>query len=160
MIISIHLPKTARTSFAAAFESHFGAKYFKDYTGALGYAVSDTTLMSLYDKCKHTLEASLRIADMDWSGVECIHGHNFAIKYLLLAQKLAIKFVTWMRNPVDRLISNIITEKNSTIRLHQLFISSSSTFYRGKLVDRDNSVWVRNRRAYMRNCFGDFRWKI
>jgi hypothetical protein len=33
MIISIHLPKTAGTSFAVALETPFGANFFKNYAG-------------------------------------------------------------------------------------------------------------------------------
>lgn len=105
MIISIHLPKTAGTSFAAALEEHFGAKLLKDSNGTLGYDNTDFTLLSQYEKYKKTLEASLRIVEMDLSKIECIHGHIYAIKYLLMGHKQKAKFVTWMRNPVDRAIS-------------------------------------------------------
>lgn len=35
--------------------------------------------------------------------VECIHGHFLPLKYLLLRDT---KFVTWMRNPIERLASH------------------------------------------------------
>lgn len=120
MIISIHLPKTAGTSFASSLEAYFGARLLKDYAG-LGYDCKDITLLSQYEKYKKTLEAGLRLVDMDWSKVECVHGHIYAAQYLLLGQKLNAKFVTWMRNPVDRVISQYhFWEKNSNVPMSEL----------------------------------------
>lgn len=105
MIISIHLPKTAGTSFLTTLGAHFGDNILLDSNGDLGCTIADATMLSQYEKYKVVLEASFRIAEMEFSGVECIHGHIHAIKYLLMASKRETKFVTWMRNPVDRVIS-------------------------------------------------------
>jgi hypothetical protein len=98
MIISLHLPKTAGVSFRATLEEHFGDALLKDYT--------DLPINTpRYERNKAALEASLEICQKDLQGIECIHGHFLPIKYLLLAEKLDIQFVAWMRNPVDRLLS-------------------------------------------------------
>lgn len=111
MIISMHMPKTAGTSFAAVLEEHFGDKLLKDYAGFGLKNVRDTS--SLYEKYRANLQASLDIAENGLSGVECIHGHFFPIKYLLVGYKQQAKFITWMRNPVDRILSHYYFWKRS-----------------------------------------------
>lgn len=150
MIISIHLPKTAGSSFSASLESHFGTKFLKDTNGALGYKESDTTLLPQYERYKKTIEASLRIVEMDLSRVECIHGHIYAIKYLLLGYKRDAKFVTWMRNPVDRVISQYqFWKKHSsppTSALHQKVIEENWSLERFCLGPE------------LRNIYGEMLW--
>jgi len=97
MIISLHLPKTAGTSFGSTLERHFGGGLLKDY----GDLPINTPV---YERNKAALRASL--SETDLSGVECIHGHFLPIKFLLLASKRRVTFVTWMRNPVDRVVSH------------------------------------------------------
>jgi hypothetical protein len=36
---------------------------------------------------------------------KCVHGHFLPIKYLLLSEKKEVRFITWMRNPVERMLS-------------------------------------------------------
>jgi hypothetical protein len=105
MIISVHMPKTAGTSFGATLTAHYGSALLLDTNGDLGCDIADCTLSSEYERYKVIVNASLQIAEMDFPGVECIHGHLHAHKYLLLAYKRELKFVTWLRNPVDRLLS-------------------------------------------------------
>lgn len=106
MIISLHLPKTAGTSFAAALEQRFGTKLLKDY--------ADLPINTPeYERNKAALQASLCNAENDFPGIECIHGHFLPIKYLLLANKRAVRFVTWMRNPVERVLSHYFFWKSS-----------------------------------------------
>jgi hypothetical protein len=47
----------------------------------------------------------LNQASHSFDGIECIHGHFLAAKYLLLPSQ-STKFITWMRHPVDRVLSN------------------------------------------------------
>jgi len=98
LLISVHLPKTAGISFAAALEEHFGTKLLRDYGD---YPINTPP----YERNRAALQASLSNAESDMSGIECIHGHFLPIKYLLAANKLDIRFVTWMRNPVERVLS-------------------------------------------------------
>jgi hypothetical protein len=98
-MISLHLPKTAGTSFSAALEQHFGPRLLRDYV--------DLPIHSpMYERNKAALQASLRNAESDFAGIECIHGHFLPVKFLLLAGRRDLSFVTWMRNPVERVLSH------------------------------------------------------
>jgi hypothetical protein len=44
--------------------------------------------------------------DRDFGEVGCIHGHFMPVKYLPLETKQDLTYVTWMRNPVERIISH------------------------------------------------------
>jgi len=99
MIISVHLPRTAGTSFRKALTTHFSTRLLRDYSD---YPIN--TPQS--ERNRAALQASLRNAESDFPDVECIHGHFLPIKYLLLVHKRQVKFVTWMRHPVERVLSH------------------------------------------------------
>ncbi|SBV37060.1 conserved hypothetical protein [uncultured Stenotrophomonas sp.] len=99
MIVSLHLPKTAGTSFGAALERHFGAALLRDYAD-LPLHVEPAVRNAA------ALRASLAQADLDAPPPACIHGHFLPVKYLLHAQRHGARFVTWMRHPVERLLSH------------------------------------------------------
>ena len=99
MIISVHLPRTAGTSFGKVLTTHFRSRLLRDYSD-----LPINTPQS--ERNRAALQASLRNEESDFPDVECIHGHFLPIKYLLLVHKRRVKFVTWMRNPVERVISN------------------------------------------------------
>lgn len=100
MIISLHLPKTAGSSFAKSLEEHFGAALLKDYGD---FPINTPE----YQRNKAALQASLQNAEeRDFSSIECIHGHFLPLKYLLLSVRQELKFVTWMRDPVQRMLSH------------------------------------------------------
>jgi len=111
MIISIHIGKTAGSSFLATLENHFGNKLLKDYNDFGVKKISATS--SRYEKYKAILKASVDLAEKDWSKIECIHGHTLPLKYLLMGYKRQAKFVIWLRNPVDRLFSHYYYWKRS-----------------------------------------------
>ncbi|HEY8682599.1 MAG TPA: hypothetical protein VIM06_05465 [Rhodanobacter sp.] len=98
-IISLHLPKTAGTSFGVALAAHFGERYQDDY--------SDQVISkSLAQRHEEALAAGLSIAEHGLGKVECVHGHFLPAKYLLLSSKRELTFVTWMREPVARMFSH------------------------------------------------------
>ena len=99
LLVSVHLPKTACSSFAATLEEIYGCKLLKDY--------SDLPINTpMYDRNKAALQASLYNVEKDFRDVECIHGHFLPIKYVLFSNKQETTFVTWMRNPVERVLSH------------------------------------------------------
>lgn len=90
------MPKTAGVSFRATLEEHYGARFRHDYADyPLAYPPEQRHRMA------H--EASTRVG-MD--SVNCVHGHFLPAKYMPLAENRECHFVTWLREPVARLISH------------------------------------------------------
>ncbi len=99
MMISVHLPKTAGVSFRATLEKKFGAQLRLDY--------GDRPLhKGNFERNFSSIEAATKSHMMNFDEVACIHGHFLPIKYLLLRDQAATPFVTWMRHPVDRIVSH------------------------------------------------------
>jgi hypothetical protein len=99
MLISVHLPKTAGTSFLKALETVYGDRLVRDRSD---YPVNTPR----FERTLAALEASILNGNKDWEGIECIHGHFLPLKYLLLAVKRDLRFVTWLRHPVQRALSH------------------------------------------------------
>lgn len=99
MIISVHLPKTAGKSFQAALQAAFGDAVLEDY----GSFPMNTPRA---ERQRAAVEACLANADREFAGVDCIHGHFLPLRYLLFAERRDATFVTWLRHPIQRLISN------------------------------------------------------
>lgn len=143
LIVSVHLPKTAGTSFGNALHAHFRSRLLKDY--------SDFPINSPPpERNRAALEAGLRNAKIDLSEVACIHGHFLPIKYLLLAQTREVKFVTWMRNPVERILSHFYEWKKT-------YTPSSPPLHR-RIVEEDWSVERFCLGPELRNLYWQFLW--
>ncbi len=98
-IISLHLPKTAGASLGASLQQHLGDRFRGDYADQ---AISKPVAV----RCREALHAALKIGETGLDGVDCVHGHFLPLKYLLLDAQRELTFVTWMREPVARLISH------------------------------------------------------
>lgn len=93
------MPKTAGTSFSKALENYFGTALFKDY--------ADLPINTpVFERNKAALEASVEIAERGLPGIRCVHGHFLPLKYLLLSSRQELRFITWMRDPVERVLSH------------------------------------------------------
>ncbi|MEH6581986.1 MAG: hypothetical protein V7754_08625 [Halioglobus sp.] len=101
MIISTHMPKTAGLSFRATLEECFGAGFRHDYSD---YPLNNQPPVRHSAAMEHNLSLAGNLAD--YAGIECIHGHFLPFKYLVLADHMDCRFVTWMREPVARLVSH------------------------------------------------------
>ncbi|MFZ4462640.1 MAG: hypothetical protein ACOYN5_02260 [Bacteroidales bacterium] len=99
MIISVHLPKTAGSSFKASLDQHFGQKLMLDYAD---FPIN----IPILQRNRNVLISSLNNAERNFDEIECIHGHFMPMKYLLLNSKQPLTFVIWMRHPVERIISH------------------------------------------------------
>lgn len=99
MIISVHLPKTAGTSFYKLLDDHFNGLIKRDYKDVpLNKSISSRRLQALL-KC-------LSLYVINPKKINCIHGHFMPLKYFFYRSQSDVKFVTWMRNPVERLASH------------------------------------------------------
>ena len=101
MLVSLHLPKTAGTSFLRLLESHYGAGLLRDYDDRpLNRERWQRRATALGGCLRNALPAGhLR-------GIECIHGHFLPVKYRLLGWRTKVRFVVWLRDPVERLASH------------------------------------------------------
>lgn len=97
MMISVHIPKTAGTTFRDILARHFGERLLLDY--------ADRPLAS----GSHWRRLKQRWAPPDdLCGIEdrydCVHGHFVADKYAALDRPA--RLITWLRDPVQRTISH------------------------------------------------------
>jgi hypothetical protein len=101
MIISLHLPKTAGTSFFDALTRVYGDQLMRDYNDIpLNRPVEERNRKALSD----ALHYEQQYRDPA-SKVACVHGHFLPVKYGLLPCE-STQFITWMRHPVERLVSH------------------------------------------------------
>ena len=100
LLISVHLPKTAGSSFQGALESYFGKRLSLDYA-------SRPINQSSFERKASSLTAALQLARRhDHVDAGCIHGHFLPIKYRWLKTAPRKKFVVWLRDPIERLASH------------------------------------------------------
>lgn len=99
MLVSLHLPKTAGTSFAETLRAASGAGYRADY-GDL--PMQHGPLRRRWD----AIRGGRTLRHLLPEGPGCVHGHFLAMKYrIALAGRLAM-FITWLREPTQRLASH------------------------------------------------------
>ncbi len=97
MIISLHIPKSAGTSFKMSLKSHFGRALLEDY--------GTRPLRLPFEKGRAKAESfNRKIKVRKYEHLQCIHGHFLAAKYAAFTGRAT--YITWLRNPVDRLYSN------------------------------------------------------
>lgn len=104
MLISVHMPKAGGMSFRSLLEHYYGNNFKHDYTDLPintpldeRYAMTEAS----YEKSKNTL-----IWKFNHRNTKCIHGHFMPYKYAGLVGKKNIQFVTWLRDPLERLASH------------------------------------------------------
>jgi len=91
-IISIHIPKTAGRSFLAVLKSVYGENYVAHFDRK---HFPDKSIPEI-EQFLATLDATKRV----------IHGHFTYSEISALHRQFQPKIITWLRNPVDRVISN------------------------------------------------------
>jgi hypothetical protein len=99
-VISIHVPKTAGTSFRQALEQiHSPSEIFLDYQESL-----DDVNSSYYRRRTDWLRDAALLSRRLPSQVRVIHGHFSAAKYAAAFPKAW--WLVWLRHPISRLISH------------------------------------------------------
>ena len=94
----MHIPKAAGTSFSIALKEYFGDSLIEDY-GTRPFRVRYDVARKKAEKFNQKLKLN------QYLNVKCIHGHFLALKYANFKNYDAT-FITWLRDPVERLISN------------------------------------------------------
>lgn len=98
MIISVHIPKTAGSSFREGLERHLGERLLTDYEDRpLSDSISDR-----WRRLKTRIEVRYRAHDLT-AKYAAVHGHFIATKYLPLGDRAAL--CAFFRDPVERLLS-------------------------------------------------------
>lgn len=135
------MPKTAGVSFRATLEEHFGEGFRHDYAD---YPLNQTPEL----RNASALLAKRSIDPLEYSSALCVHGHLLPMKYLGLAQHRDCKFVTWLREPLARLVSHyhywhFTYDKASptTAALHRRVVEESWTLKQFCLSDELRNVY-------------------
>jgi hypothetical protein len=99
MLISVHLPKTAGSSFHHILRREYGDKMLLDY--------EDKPINTPADERNRKALADGSVnASRDFGEMQCIHGHFQPVKYLPLKKTGYAKFVCWLREPLARMVSH------------------------------------------------------
>ncbi len=102
MIISLHTPKTGGNSFRNVLQFHFGDRLFLDYGD---FPINKNLQCRTADAIEKGKEIELRKLEIR-QRFQCIHGHFLARKYAAFMGNEHVKFVTWLRDPLERLASH------------------------------------------------------
>lgn len=96
MLISLHLPKTAGTSFFTSLEEYYGDRILRDY--------NDRPIRTPREE-RNSAALRQRVLNQskDFGHIACVHGHFLPFKYSLCE---GARFVTWIRDPLERLGSH------------------------------------------------------
>lgn len=98
VIISLHMPKTAGNSFLNALRQRFHETLLLDY--------GDMNALQAYFAGAPSGELAIPVPMEQLRGIACTHGHFLAPKYGAFAAQPDHRFVTWLRDPVQRLCSH------------------------------------------------------
>ncbi len=101
LLVSLHLPKTAGTSLAETLRAAFPAP------GACHVEYTDQPMQHpRWLRRWHALRRGLAGRGALAAELACIHGHFLPIKYRFAEGQRPVRYVTWLREPVERLASH------------------------------------------------------
>lgn len=98
LLVSVHMAKTAGTSFAVALREHFGDTLVEDY-GMLPF--NRPRGRREWEAIRAGFSRKQRLP----ARIQAVHGHFLPIKYAIAGWGRDTRFVTWLRDPVERLVS-------------------------------------------------------
>lgn len=115
LLISLHIPKTAGSSFRQALSDGLGeARLHLDYGHGAAFAQLAAAGCDPLDLHRRWLDMGYLEAARAFKAargnleepVACVHGHFPAVKYLPALAERRTRFVTWLREPLSRMVSN------------------------------------------------------
>lgn len=134
LLISLHLPKTAGSSFRIALQTHYGARFCGDYKD---FPLNQPPLHRNLTALAGVARSALTVAGLrSHHSAACVHGHFLPLKYLPLAARSGrVRFVTWLRDPVERLVSHYYYwirsyDPQTALPLHRRVIEQNWTLER------------------------------
>jgi len=98
MIISVHIPRTAGSSFRAYLRGHSDISLMEDYGSPI---MVPSLIRNTYAKLGQVKNNFTSIPDQ----YNCLHGHFLPIKYRQYLKKPDVHFITWLREPALRIRS-------------------------------------------------------
>ena len=148
MLVSVHLPKTAGTSFRQLLESFFGERLLVDYADRpLHSAIASRRLRALRGAVSRNLRPD-RLREVD-----AVHGHFLAIKYVRWRGAGQYRRVTWLRDPVERLASHYHYWRRT-------FDPSSAGGLHRRVVEENWSLEAFCLSPELRNIYRQFLWGV
>lgn len=150
MIISLHTPKAGGSSFRELLKKYYGKSFKEDYVDfPINKSFEKRTKDAInFDKNFNLIK---RIC-YKIKGVKCIHGHFLPYKYKKLLNDKNSCFITWLREPTERLISHYYywqrTYDIDSQPLHKRVVEESWSLDKFCLSPE------------MRNLYGKFLWKF
>ncbi|NRB63275.1 MAG: sulfotransferase family 2 domain-containing protein [Saprospiraceae bacterium] len=150
MIISLHTPKAGGSSFKVLLQNHFGKSLLSDY--------ADIPInKSFKERTKDVLKFNdnfnlLKRLEYKARRIKCIHGHFLPYKYQKLLNNKNIFFITWLREPSERLISHYY--------YWQRAYNENSAPLHKKVVEESWSLEKFCLSEEMENFYGKFLWKF
>jgi Sulfotransferase family len=104
MILSVHMPKTAGTTFRQILIELYGTAIFFDYLDQ--YDFVDPEAPSFIARVGRGIRGARfkQLRRLPKASDQCIHGHFRASKYL--SQYTDVHLITWLRDPVERVASH------------------------------------------------------
>ena len=107
MIIFSHIQKTAGTSLRLDIESGCAGKYFSDYLSDFVLSYKDN-----FKKDRTIFKENVKNNAKDLINYDIIYGHFCSDKYNCLKDLTTINLITFMRDPIERVISHYYYWKN------------------------------------------------
>ena len=146
MLISVHLPKAAGSTFRKALEQHFGDELLPDYSDRpINTPAIQRNLRAAW--------ACVLNARRGVGNVQCIHGHFLPLKYLSLRFRKSVQFVTWLRDPAERLVSHYDY-------CHRMYRVGNVTPFQRTIVEEKWSLERFCLCPEMRNLYSQFLWGV
>ncbi len=150
MIISLHTPKAGGSSFKDLLEKRFGRSFKGDYVNFpinKSFEERTKTVMEFDENFTVLKQFSYKIR-----GIKCIHGHFMPYKYRKLLNNKNNLFITWLREPTERLISHYYywqrAYRENAAPLHKRVVEESWSLEKFCLSPE------------MENFYGKFLWKF